>query len=118
MPKLDYQLDWREKLTIAAIICLSFTGISVAKIGKALLTPYHLMMGILIGIGLFYAHKINREIVVSLLILLLYMLGVNAFNIQTIKLTSVLYTVIFCFEIMILDNFIKRENIPILKRAV
>lgn len=117
MPKLDYQLDWREKLTIAAIICLSFTGISVGKIGKALLTPYHLMMGILIGIGLFYAHKINREIVVSLLILLLYMLGVNAFNIHSIKLTSVLYTVIFCLEMMILYNFMKSSSTAIIKRA-
>ncbi|MFK8004895.1 MAG: hypothetical protein AB8H03_00930 [Saprospiraceae bacterium] len=117
MPKLNYQLDWREKLTIAAIICLSFTGISVGKIGKALLTPYHLMMGILIGIGLFYAHKINREIVVSLLILLLYMLGVNTYNIQTIKLTSVLYTLIFCLEMMILYNFMKAGDIPLLKRA-
>lgn len=117
MPRLNYQLDWREKLTIGAIICLSFTGISVGKIGKALLTPYHLMMGVLIGIGLFYAHKINREIVVSLLILLLYMLGVNVYNIHTVKLTSVLYSIIFCIEMMILYNFMKSTNTPILKRA-
>lgn len=117
MPKLNYELDWREKLTIGAIIALSFTGISVGKIGKALLTPYHLMMGILIGIGLFYAHKINREIVVSLLILLLYMLGVNAFNIYSIKLTSVLYTFIFCLEMMILYNFMKSATTELLKRA-
>ncbi|MFT5253267.1 MAG: hypothetical protein ACI87N_002297 [Flavobacteriales bacterium] len=118
MPKLNYQLDWREKLTIAAIICLSFTGISVAKIGKALLTPYHLMMGVLIVVGLFYAHKINKEIILSLLILLLYMLGVNIFNIQTVKLTSVLYTVIFCIEMMILYNFMKASTTPVLKRAL
>jgi hypothetical protein len=117
LPKLNYQLDWREKLTIAAIICLSFTGIGVGKIGKALLTPYHLMMAILIGISFFYAHKVNREIILSLLILLLYMLGVNAFNIHTVKLTSVLYTVIFCMEMMILYNFMKASTTLVLKRA-
>lgn len=117
MPKLDYELDWREKLTLAAIILQSFTGVSVGKIGKALLTPFHLVMGVLIGVGMFYAHKVNREILVILLILLLYMLGVNFVNISSVKPTSVLYTIIFCMEAMILYNFMKSSSIPIMKRA-
>ncbi|MEM6964285.1 MAG: hypothetical protein AAF573_05935 [Bacteroidota bacterium] len=117
MARLDYELDWREKLTLAAIILQSFTGVSFGKIGKALLTPFHLVMGVLIGIGIFYAHKINREILTILLILLLYMLGVNLVNITNVKPTSVLYTVIFCTEMMILYNLMKSSSIPLLKRA-
>jgi hypothetical protein len=97
-----------EKWTIAIFVLLSFTGISIANIGKAMLTPFHLLMGCIIGIGVLAEFKGRFRFSFSLFIFILYVLFNNTLHYPDIRYTSVLYTVIYALEVMILYNFLRK----------
>jgi hypothetical protein len=97
-----------EKWTILILILLSFTGISVITIGKALLTPFHLCMGFLIGYGVLVSKKSEKRISLSLLSFMAYVLFVNILQYPSIRYTSILYTMIYGIEITILYHLLKK----------
>lgn len=97
-----------EQWTIVLLTLLSFTGVSVAQIGKAMLTPFHLIMGLLIAYGMMTSRKGSVKFSFSLLIFMLYVLLVNVLQYPAIRYTSVLYTLIYGLEVTILFNFMKR----------
>ncbi|RMF26188.1 MAG: hypothetical protein D6765_09280 [Bacteroidetes bacterium] len=99
-----------RKATIWAIVLLAYTGISVGKLGKALLTPFHLYMGLLIGYGLLVSRKERNYVHVSLLVLMLWVLVVNILQFPNIRYTSILYTFIYALEITILYNLMRRVD--------
>ncbi len=103
-----------EKWTIVLLTLLSFTGVSVAQIGKAMLTPFHLVMGLLIGYGIMVNRKGNVKFSFSLLVFMLYVLLVNILQYPAIRYTSVLYTLIYGLEVTILYNFMKRCRLEVL----
>ncbi|MFK7935394.1 MAG: hypothetical protein AB8G22_17905 [Saprospiraceae bacterium] len=97
-----------EKWTIVAVVLLSWTGISVANLGKAMVTPFHLLMGAFIGYGILVSRKQQNHTFVSLVFLLAYVLFVNALQFPRIRYTSILYTVIYGVELTILYNLLRR----------
>ncbi|MEM9917136.1 MAG: hypothetical protein AAF990_03530 [Bacteroidota bacterium] len=96
-----------KKIAIIAFILLSYTGVSLGTIGKAMLTPYHVMMGALIAIFIFYRKKEYIHIFVSLLVLLFYVCLVNFLNYPDFKFTSLIYTLTFGIELIVLYNLIR-----------
>ena len=56
-----------EIWSIILLVLLSFTGISVAQIGKAMLTPWHLCMGFMMSYGLLVSRKADKKISLRLL---------------------------------------------------
>lgn len=100
--------EHKEKWCILLLLLLSFTGISVINIGKAMLTPFHLLMGFQIGYGLLVSTKLDKKISITLLTFMLYVLVINVIQHENIRFTSVLYTVIFGLEATILFNLLSR----------
>lgn len=97
-----------EKWTLALLIMMSFTGISVASLGKAVVTPFHLVMGAFIGYGILVSRKDKNYLFSSLLVLLAYILFVNVIQFPNIRYTSILYTIVFGLELTILYNLMRR----------
>jgi hypothetical protein len=97
-----------EKWTFALLLTLSYTGISVADLGKAMVTPFHLLMGFFIGYGLLVSKKSQNTTFVSLVVLLVYVLFVNILQYPAIRYTSILYTIIYGIELTILYNLMRR----------
>lgn len=97
-----------EKWTILMLVLLSFTGISVINIGKAMLTPFHLAMGFLIAYGTLVSRIPEKKVSLSLLGFMAYVLVVNILQYPNIRYTSILYTMIYGVEITILYHLLKR----------
>jgi len=106
-----------EKWTIVLFVLLSFTGVSVTQIGKAMLTPFHLVMGLLIAYGMMVNKKGSVKFSFSLLLFMLYVLLVNVLQYPAIRYTSVLYTLIYGVEVTILFNFLIRGGQELLRAA-
>ena len=92
---------------VMVMVLFSYTGISVGKIGKALLTPFHLVMGGLIGYAIFFGKKKNQNVLVTLVVLLVYILFVNVLAYPNVRPTSILYSIIYVLEMLIVYNFMK-----------
>ncbi|MFK7808012.1 MAG: hypothetical protein AB8F74_09460 [Saprospiraceae bacterium] len=97
-----------EKWGLVMLLMLSFTGVSVAQLGKAMVTPFHLTMGFLIGYGILVSSKGDKKISVGLFLFMIYVIFVNVLQYPGIRYTSVLYTLIYGAEIMILNNLLKK----------
>lgn len=97
---------------------LSYTGISIANLGKAMVTPFHLVMGFFIGYGFFVSNKKQNTVFTSLVVLMTYVLFVNMLQYPAIRYTSVLYTLIYCIEFMILYNLLRRCEVKIVVLAL
>jgi hypothetical protein len=109
-PRLSFyhRFSTMEKWTIVMLVLLSFTGINIMNIGKAMLTPFHLMMGCFIGIGMLVEFKGRFRFSFMLFLFIIYVLFINALRFPDIRYTSVLYTVIYAIEVMILYNFLRK----------
>ncbi len=101
----------KEKWNVVLLILLSFSGISVLTIGKAILTPFHLLIGFHIVYGFLASNKLEKNISIPLLLFMLYVLGINLLQYDSIRPTSVLYTLIFCVEATIFFNLLKNCRI-------
>ena len=107
-----------EKWTIVLLVTLSFTGISVATLGKALLTPFHLLMGLFIGYGILVSRKKENTVFVSLVLLLGHVLLVNLIQYPKILYTSILYSLIYGVELTILYNLMRRCSVKAILLAL
>ena len=96
---------------------LSYTGISVANLGKAMVTPFHLIMGLFIAYGFMVSNKERNTVFGSLVILMAYVLLVNILQYPSIRYTSILYTIIYMIEFMILYNLLRRCKISVITLA-
>ncbi len=103
------------KLAPIALVLLSFTAISVGKVGKALLTPYHLMLMLLVGYVIVIDAKSRWYSFFSLNLLLVYLIFNNAVNYPNIRITSLIYSVAFILELMVLYNLVRRCPMHILR---
>jgi len=97
----------KEKLAIFILVLFSFTGMSVGSLGKAIITPFHLLMGLLIGYGVFFGRKSNFYTFMSLNVLAIWLLFVNAQYFPNIRYTSILYSIIFVVELTVFYNLIR-----------
>ncbi|MCR9290938.1 MAG: hypothetical protein NXI23_26515 [Bacteroidetes bacterium] len=105
-----------NKLVIILFVLMSYTGISIAKIGKAMLTPFHACMGMMIAYIFLFEKKGKYNIQTSLLALIGYIVFINALNFPNTRVTSVIYTVTFSVEYLILTQLLlKVEQQTILK---
>lgn len=107
-----------EKWTFGILLMLSYTGISVANLGKAMVTPFHLVMGFFIGYGFFVSRKEQNTVFASLVVLMAYVLFVNILQYPAIRYTSVLYTLIYGIEFMILYNLLRRCDVKVVVLAL
>ena len=98
-----------SRYLVIILVLFSYTGISVGKIGKALLTPFHLVMGVLIVYAVFFTKKNNKNVLLTLLVLIGYLVGVNILSFPNIRFTSILYSVIYAIEMLIVYHFLKRN---------
>ncbi|MBX2875005.1 MAG: hypothetical protein KTR30_22970 [Saprospiraceae bacterium] len=97
-----------RKLAIALLVVMTYTGISFANIGKAMLTPFHLIMGFCIGYGLILSRKNSTYTWFTLVVFLIYVVIVNIIQYPNIRYTSVVYTLVYGLETTILYNMIRR----------
>lgn len=91
-----------DRLVIFLFILMSYTGVSLMKIGKAMLTPFHASMGLMIAYVFIFAKKGKYNIQVSLFALIGYIVFINVMNFPNTRVTSVIYTVTFGIEYLIL----------------
>ena len=114
------QQSWsfsKERIAIISLILLSFTGVSVGNIGKAMVTPFHLLMGGLIAYVIFIAPKKDLHVFLSLLVLIFYVIANNTYNYTNVRITSVIYTVVFALETIILYNLLRMCTIAQVQKA-
>ncbi|MEO1623883.1 MAG: hypothetical protein AAFV25_01905 [Bacteroidota bacterium] len=97
-----------NRIALISLVLLSYTGISLGTIGKAMLTPYHVIMGVLIGLFALIMPKHRIQLFVSLLVLMMYVSLINVLNYASFKPTSLLYTLIFGIELIVLYNLIRQ----------
>lgn len=97
-------------LIVIFFIALSMTGISVATVGKAPLTPFHLLMGLYIGYVTLFSKKLSLGLPVTLLTLGGFFLLNNAINYPAIRLTSLVYSLAFVLEMILLYNLLKQTD--------
>ncbi len=100
-----------EKWTIASLILLSFTGISLINIGKAMLTPFHMIMAIQMVYALMVTKLRRKKISITLVLFMSYVVLINILQYPNFRITSVIYTLIYCIEIMLLINLITQCRI-------
>lgn len=91
-----------KRLVLLLVIIMSFTGVSLGTIGKALLTPFHFMMGFAIVFAFFFEQKARLKVQVALLPLIIFIVVSNLFIHAEVRITSVIYTVTFSLEYLIL----------------
>ena len=97
----------KEKLAVFILVLFSFTGMSIGSLGKAMITPFHLVMGVLIAYGILFGRKSNFYTFMSLNILAIWLLFVNAQYFPRIRYTSILYSIIFVIELTVFYNLIR-----------
>lgn len=85
---------------------MSYTGISLATIGKAMLTPFHAFMGLVMGYIFLFGKKGKYNLQVSLLALIGYIVFINVINYPNTRITSVIYTITFGVEYLILSQLL------------
>lgn len=85
---------------------MSYTGVSLMKIGKAMLTPFHALMGLMIAYIFIFARKGKYHVQVSLFALIGYIVFINILNFPNTRVTSVIYTVTFGIEYLILSQML------------
>ncbi|RMG77937.1 MAG: hypothetical protein D6714_19000 [Bacteroidetes bacterium] len=103
-----------DKFVIFMLALMTYTGVSVGTIGKALLTPLHLVMGILMGYIIAFAPKARYHLPMTLLMLVGYIVFTNLFIYPEARITSVIYTFLFSFEYIIMYHLmmsVKQETI-------
>jgi len=105
-----------KKLTAILFIALSMTGISLATVGKAPLTPFHLLMFLYIGYVTLFSKKSQLGLPVTLLALGGFFLLNNALNYPAIRLTSLVYSIAFVVEMILLYNLLKYADKASMKR--
>lgn len=97
-------------LVVILFIALSMTDISVATVGKAPLTPFHLLMALCIGYVTLFSKKSSLGLPVTLLVLGSFFLLNNTINYPAIRLTSLVYSLAFVLEIILLYNLLKQSD--------
>lgn len=97
-----------RQLAIALFVTMTYTGISFANLGKAMVTPFHLLMGFCIAYGLILSRKQSTYTFLTLVIFLIYVLIINGIQYPNIRYTSVIYTVVYGLETTILYNMLRR----------
>lgn len=96
-----------ERIAILLFILFSFTGINLIQISKAMLTPFHVMALLLGAWMVLFGKKSHLGFLVSLNLLFLYLLFNSALCYPNIRYTSLLYSTVFIFELIIFYNVIR-----------
>ena len=97
-------------LIVILFIALSMTDISVATVGKAPLTPFHLLMALYIGYVTLFSKKSDLGLPIILVLLGGFFLVNNAMNYPAIRLTSLIYSLAFVVEMILLYNLLKQSD--------
>ena len=105
-----------NKVSVVALVLFSYTVIGVGTIGKAMLTPFHLVMGILLVVYALYVEKKNIQLFLSLLLLMGYMIFNNILN-YPIRFTSLTYSIIYGLELIVLYNLLRHCSKDLIKKA-
>ena len=90
------------------LLLMTFTGVSVGQLGKALLTPFHLLMGVFIGFIILFIRKGHFNLQTSLLLLIGYIVLSNTIIHPGSRITSVIYSVALSFEYVIMYQLLVR----------
>jgi hypothetical protein len=96
---------------------MTFTGLSVGQLGKAMLTPFHLIMGIFMGFIIFFIRKGHFNLQISLLLLIGYIVLANTIIHPGSRITSVIYSVVLSFEYVIMYQLLLRVKKEIVLKA-
>ncbi len=99
------------------LLLMTFTGVSVGQLGKALLTPFHLIMGIFMGFIIFFIRKSHFNLQISLLLLIGYIVLANTIIHPGSRITSVIYSVVLSFEYIIMYQLLLRVKKAIVLKA-
>ncbi len=97
-------------LVVILFIALSMTDISVASVGKAPLTPFHLLMALYIGYVTLFSKKSALGLPMLLVLLGGFFLVNNVINYPAIRLTSLIYSLAFVAEMILLYNLLKQSD--------
>lgn len=107
-----------ERIAISLFILFSFTGINLIQISKAMLTPFHVMALLLGGWIVLFGRKSHLGFLVSLNALFLYLLLNSALCYPNIRYTSLLYSTVFIFELIIFYNLIRHCQFKSIEEAL
>jgi len=99
------------------LLLMTFTGVSVGQLGKALLTPFHLIMGVFIGLIVLFIRKGHINLQTSLLLLIGYIVLANTVIHPGSRITSVIYSVALSFEYVIMYQLLVRVKKEVVLRA-
>ncbi len=99
------------------LLLMTFTGVSVGQLGKAMLTPFHLIMGIFMGFIIFFIRKGHFNLQISLLLLIGYIVLANTIIHPGSRITSVIYSVVLSFEYVIMYQLLLRVKKEIVLKA-
>ena len=99
------------------LLLMTFTGVSVGQLGKALVTPFHLVMGIFMGLIILFIRKGHFNIQTSLLLLIGYIVLANTVIHPGSRITSVIYSVVLSFEYVIMYQLLVRVKKEIVLKS-
>ncbi|MEM9820734.1 MAG: hypothetical protein AAF985_06665, partial [Bacteroidota bacterium] len=107
-----------DRLAILLFILFSFTGISLFQVGKAMMTPFHILALLLSGWMALFGKKCHLGFLVSLNFLLFYILLNGALSYPNIRYTSIIYSVVFIIELIVFYNLIRYCNFKSIEEAL
>ncbi len=104
----------QDKIYLWLLVFMSFTGVSLGTIGKAMLTPFHLLMSGMILVFLVSRQKYEYRIPLSLCLLATWIIIVNLLNYHSLRMTSFIYSMVYFIEFFVLFNlnlFVKHSTV-------
>lgn len=104
-------------LVIIAVVLMTYTGISLGQVGKALFTPFHGIMAIMMGYIVLFAQKARFTIPMSLLVLVTYIVSTNLLIHTQVRVTSIIYTILLAFEFLIVYHLMIRSEKKVIEKA-
>lgn len=97
------------------LVLISLTEIPIMQIEKAVITPFHFVM-LLFSIPLLLFKPGIINISKYLIWLTIYILCINLLHLGSIRITSVVYTLVFVYEFIVLISLLKFVKLPDLKK--
>jgi len=114
--QLTYAASKLNQLFFGLILVLfSFTEISVMQLGKALVTPFHIVM-LAFAVPVLVTAPASLRASKILLLLLGYILAINAIHFSQIRVTSFVYTLVYIAEFILILSLGRTVSTEYLKR--
>lgn len=114
--QLTYTASKLNQLFFGLILVLfSFTEISVMQLGKALVTPFHIVM-LAFAVPVLITAPASLRAGKILLLLLGYIVAVNAIHFSQIRITSFVYTLVYIAEFILVVSLGRTVSTAYLRR--